>query len=257
MLSTSHIQKVKTALDHHRRRRDVSALQRWWFYFENKSEAISARTGSGAFLSRPWRSSSLLVWIFRDMESAPKAPEVPDQEPLSGNFGTASFMSPRRRYAGRRTGRLRTVYFSENLHRQIMPTTTAVPIFSKPENHVIIFAKTRAGKGTRVICADPASLRARQEGRSCIVIDPKGRATAQLPQEPGHSSSTSTSSTHGANWRAPTPPSGFSPRPSTLSTFSTGMIAMPSPSRKRSPPPSAHRKGEGRTVSGPKTPQAF
>src|ERR1044072_3705385 len=44
------------------------------------------------------------------------------------------------------------------------------PIFSTPENHVLLLAKTRAGKGTRV--AIPTLLR--QVVSSCICIDPKG-----------------------------------------------------------------------------------
>lgn len=48
------------------------------------------------------------------------------------------------------------------------------PIFSKPENHTLVLARTRTGKGTRVII--PTLLR--QVTSSCICIDPKGENAA-------------------------------------------------------------------------------
>jgi len=146
----------------------------WWFY-ENKSEAISG-TGSGMFILF-MAGFALLVWIFRDMESAPKAPEVPDQEPLSGNFGTATFMSPRGGMRGDEQDASNGIFFGKSASPDYA-NEDGGPVFSKPENHVIIFAKTRAGKGTRVICPTLLRYGLGNVGRSCIVIDPKGELSS-------------------------------------------------------------------------------
>lgn len=58
------------------------------------------------------------------------------------------------------------------------PSGTGAPIWSKPSNHVLLIARTRTGKGTRVLL--PTLLRYGlggpdgRAGASMIVIDPKG-----------------------------------------------------------------------------------
>jgi type IV secretion system protein VirD4 len=142
----------------------------WWFY-ENKKDAITG-TGSGIFILA-MTGLALLVWIFRDMETAPKPPEPPDEEPLSGNFGTASFMSPG---GGPRGDPSTGVFFGKMASPDY--EVDGGPIYSRPESHSIIFAKTRAGKGTRIIVPTLLKYGLGNKPMSVICLDPKGELSA-------------------------------------------------------------------------------
>lgn len=118
----------------------------------------------------------LLVWIFRNMEQPPKAPEPPDEEPLSGNFGTASFMSPSGGMRGDEQDACNGVFFGKSASPDYQ--ADGGPIYSRPENHSIIFAKTRAGKGTRVIVPTLLRYGLGKKPMSVICLDPKGELSA-------------------------------------------------------------------------------
>jgi type IV secretion system protein VirD4 len=142
----------------------------WWFY-ENKNDAITG-TGSGMFILA-MAGFALLVWIFRDMETAPKAPEEPWEEPVSGNFGTADFMSPS---GGTRGDPSTGLFFGKMASPNYDADGGAM--YSRPESHSIIFAKTRAGKGTRVIVPTLLKYGLGKTPMSVICLDPKGELSA-------------------------------------------------------------------------------
>ncbi|HMD68002.1 MAG TPA: type IV secretory system conjugative DNA transfer family protein, partial [Chitinivibrionales bacterium] len=146
-----------------------------WWYYDNNGRTVTG--GGGAIFVLFMAGFALLVWIFRDMESAPKAPEAPYEEPVSGNFGTASFMSPNGGMWRDEQDASDGIFFGKYASPDY-PYDDGGPVFSRPENHVIIFAKTRAGKGTRVICPTLLRYGLGNIGRSCIVIDPKGELSA-------------------------------------------------------------------------------
>lgn len=99
-----------------------------------------------------------------DRKAPPAPPELPK---LSGNFGTASYapettsLNPAALSSG--------VFFGKSSAPE-NPSGNGAPICSRPENHTLIVAKTRTGKGTRIIV--PTLLRAWRT--SAFVIDPKG-----------------------------------------------------------------------------------
>lgn len=109
----------------------------------------------------------LFTWKFGGTEK--EAPPSEDLPPLSNTYGSAS-------YANQVTvlpegGEL--VWSGVFFGKSSGPNTSSeagAPICSKPENHTLIVAKTRTGKGTRVII--PTLLRASKT--SALVIDPKG-----------------------------------------------------------------------------------
>lgn len=104
--------------------------------------------------------------------------KVPSKEtpPLSDNYGTA-------RYADMRTMMpdffyaVRGVFFGKSsapeLDKVPVQDQPGAPVLSTPEHHTLIVARTRTGKGTRVIV--PTLLR---YAGSAIVIDPKGENAA-------------------------------------------------------------------------------
>ena len=67
----------------------------------------------------------------------------------------------------------RGVTFGRSSRPEVPPAAPGAPITSFPESHTLIVARTRAGKGTRVIV--PTLLRYRG---SMLVIDPKGENAA-------------------------------------------------------------------------------
>ena len=107
------------------------------------------------------------TWKFGGTEKEP--PPSNDLPPLSNTYGSAH-------YANQVTvlpegGEL--VWSGVFFGKSSGPNTSSeagAPICSKPENHTLIVAKTRTGKGTRVIM--PTLLRAWKT--SALVIDPKG-----------------------------------------------------------------------------------
>lgn len=103
-------------------------------------------------------------------------PPADQSPPLSDNYGTAAFFDP--------IGTIPTPTWvqrgiflgksSSPAFDQIpLPQQPGAPVCTTPENHTLIVARTRTGKGTRVII--PTLLR---YGGSMIVIDPKGENAA-------------------------------------------------------------------------------
>lgn len=101
--------------------------------------------------------------------------EVPEPE-TSGNYGTASY-APLRYAPPNRAYVARGVFFgkSSDPRADDMPAVEqpGAPVCSLPANHALIVARTRTGKGTRVIV--PTLLR---YVGSAVVVDPKGENAA-------------------------------------------------------------------------------
>lgn len=92
--------------------------------------------------------------------------------PVSDNYGTAKWAL----YQGTETNSAtlsRGVFFGKYSLPEYSAEAPTHPITSKPETHTLIVARTRSGKGTRVII--PTLLRYRD---SMLVIDPKGENAA-------------------------------------------------------------------------------
>ncbi|MFA7440346.1 MAG: type IV secretory system conjugative DNA transfer family protein [Sphingomonadaceae bacterium] len=114
-----------------------------------------------------------LIGVLRVLAAGQKPRNPP---PVSDNFGTA-------RYAAVRTEMPHWSYAHQGVFfgKSSDPDMKAVPlaeqpgapILSTPEHHTLIVARTRTGKGTRVIV--PTLLR---YAGSAIVIDPKGENAA-------------------------------------------------------------------------------
>lgn len=156
-------------------------------------EALSARYGGGRasglegawvavrnFLGGIWQylifgplALIALIGVLRVLAAGQKRRTPP---PVSDNFGTA-------RYAAVRTEMPHWSYAHQGVFfgKSSDPDMKAVPlaeqpgapILSTPEHHTLIVARTRTGKGTRVIV--PTLLR---YAGSAIVIDPKGENAA-------------------------------------------------------------------------------
>lgn len=116
-------------------------------------------------------------WFARYIQYAePREPE-PDLPPLSNNYGTAD-------YAVQKTGMpagltsFSGVFFGKSstpaMNGFSPSKNPGAALCSAPENHTLIVARTRTGKGTRVII--PTLLRYGKG--SMIVIDPKGENAA-------------------------------------------------------------------------------
>src|ERR1700685_3544714 len=80
----------------------------------------------------------------------PTPPPEPEVEPLSNTYGSAEYRSPTSKLAQDGEEVWRAVFFAKSSPPQF-PRDDGAPIYSKPENHTLIVAKTRTGKGTRVI----------------------------------------------------------------------------------------------------------
>jgi type IV secretion system protein VirD4 len=116
--------------------------------------------------------SSLEISNKFKLSFAPPKPEV------SENFGTASYETPHLvipdpLYVHK------GVFFGKSSrpgpeHTAPLDCVRGAPICSTPENHSIIIARTRTGKGTRVVV--PTLLRNIMS--SCLCVDPKGENAA-------------------------------------------------------------------------------
>jgi len=97
-----------------------------------------------------------------------------DAPPLSDNYGSARYAEVRTTFAD---DGLQGVFFGKSSAPERSGTPIdqqdGAPIVSTPEHHTLIVARTRTGKGTRVIV--PTLLR---YSGSAIVIDPKGENAA-------------------------------------------------------------------------------
>ncbi|WP_312166633.1 type IV secretory system conjugative DNA transfer family protein [Phenylobacterium sp.] len=104
----------------------------------------------------------------------PQSKEAPP--PLSDNYGTARYADMRPDMPGFFYA-VRGVFFGKSsapeLDKVPLDAQPGAPILSTPEHHTLIVARTRTGKGTRVIV--PTLLR---YAGSAIVIDPKGENAA-------------------------------------------------------------------------------
>ncbi|MCF8709748.1 type IV secretory system conjugative DNA transfer family protein [Rhizorhapis sp. SPR117] len=132
-------------------------------------------TGLGGILSTILLIAVIAIplWLlFRFGKAAPPK----DLPPLSDNYGTASYaemrpLMPNIHYA------LKGVFFGKSsapeLDKVPLAEQPGAPVLSTPEHHTLIVARTRTGKGTRVIV--PTLLR---YAGSAIVIDPKGENAA-------------------------------------------------------------------------------
>lgn len=100
-----------------------------------------------------------------------KAP-VDSAPPLTENYGSAAWAAWRVNIDSGE-GVAQGVVFGKSSGPDIPAAAPGTPITSLPETHTLIVARTRAGKGTRVIV--PTLLR---YGGSMLVIDPKGENAA-------------------------------------------------------------------------------
>jgi type IV secretion system protein VirD4 len=109
--------------------------------------------------------------IFLARKVARKKPKT------SGNFGTADYSPVRTLMPGAEMYTYEGVFFGKSSQpgAENIPLERhqGAPICSTPGNHSLIVARTRTGKGTRVII--PTLLR---YINTCIVIDPKGENAA-------------------------------------------------------------------------------
>ncbi len=111
-----------------------------------------------------------LLWLVsRWQEDEPERDPLPE---LSDNYGTAAWAMPRK---VPRPGESKAlgVTFGKSSHPLLPPNAQGAPVSSAPEAHTLIVARTRAGKGTRVIV--PTLL---NYTGSMLVIDPKGENAA-------------------------------------------------------------------------------
>lgn len=108
-----------------------------------------------------------LAWlIFRHREPVDPLPA------LSDNYGTADW-APHRLMERRGESKHQGVNFGKSSRPEMHPDAPGAPVSSSPEAHTLIVARTRAGKGTRVIV--PTLL---NYTGSMLVIDPKGENAA-------------------------------------------------------------------------------
>lgn len=118
-----------------------------------------------------WGLLKFIGWVWRGLRyRRPAGDRLP---PLSDNYGSARYADLRTDPPEGDTG----VFFGKSSHPDlggVPPADQAGgPVFSKPENHTLIVARTRTGKGTRIIV--PTLL---DYDGSAVVIDPKGENAA-------------------------------------------------------------------------------
>jgi type IV secretion system protein VirD4 len=140
------------------------------------------------FIRCAWAAGILIVlylgwrWSERDSKLKPPVPAVV----VSDNFGTASYAHPTTMLEADTS--LPAVWTGVFFGKSSAPEMTNVPlaqhigapIVSHRENHTLIVARTRAGKGTRIIL--PTLLKGIMTS-SCICIDPKGENAAISARE--------------------------------------------------------------------------
>lgn len=112
----------------------------------------------------------LLVWLSMSKEEpVPPPPFVP---PLTDIHGSANWAAHETNPSSS-TNIAGGVMFGQSSRPELHPDALGAPITSQPQSHTLIVARTRAGKGTRVIV--PTLLRYKH---SMLIIDPKGENAA-------------------------------------------------------------------------------
>jgi type IV secretion system protein VirD4 len=173
-----------TYLEKDRLRGDSEFKQRIsMLYFGTPSDRALAQN-KGSFVKTPpinWNTVSLygggglglafFLWLFMRRREPPPDP-IP---PLSDNFGSASYapMELKPRHRGVTASGVFLGRSSEPERRHAGLDGPGAPMVTTEENHTLIVAATRTGKGTRVIV--PTLLR---YAGNMFVIDPKGENTA-------------------------------------------------------------------------------
>ena len=116
-----------------------------------------------AFFFGAW----FLWWLF-----IRKKPAVDRGPPLTANYGSANWAAHQLKPSSGKNISL-GVMFGKSSRPGMPAEAPGAPVTSVPEAHTLIVARTRAGKGTRVIV--PTLLR---YSGSMLVIDPKGENAA-------------------------------------------------------------------------------
>ena len=139
---------------------------------QNPVSSTAARSsGSARADLLTYGGGALVIGFFGWLIFRRRAP-VEQAPPLSDNYGTAAWATHRLLPRSGEDG-FRGVSFGKSGGPDLPVNAPGAPVTSLPETHTLIVARTRAGKGTRVIV--PTLLR---YGGSMLVIDPKGENAA-------------------------------------------------------------------------------
>jgi len=116
----------------------------------------------------------VLAWLLAGRPDV--SPPAPPKETISDNYGTASYCIQLLQMPGPYHF-MQGVFFGKSstpgLKNVPLAQNCGAPVYSWPESHTIIIARTRTGKGTRIVIPTLA----RYFG-SMLVIDPKGENAA-------------------------------------------------------------------------------
>ena len=161
----------------------VAAQVNWESEAQRRGQnPVSSANAGSSVKPNPWITASAYVlvygggafvigffgWLMLRRE------EEPDDSlpPLSDNYGTADW-AEHRIVERRGENMFQGVNFGKSSRPDIPADAPGAPVTSSPETHTLIVARTRAGKGTRVIV--PTLL---NYTGSMLVIDPKGENAA-------------------------------------------------------------------------------
>jgi len=137
----------------------------WWLGVGGMIIEPSSRIRSNYYIFGGIAAVYLLYRIFR-----PKPRPAP--RPVSTVYGTARY-APLQADITDAACLSKGLFFGKSSEPGRDATAPGAPVCSTPEHHTLIVARTRTGKGTRVIV--PTLLR---YGGSALVIDPKGENAA-------------------------------------------------------------------------------
>lgn len=111
--------------------------------------------------------AGLLLWGFW-----PRREKEVQSPPARDNFGTARYAAPQTDMP-EASRALRGVFLGRSTLPGLPTVLPAAPVYTAPQSHTLIMARTRTGKGTRIII--PTLLRYQD---SMVIIDPKGENAA-------------------------------------------------------------------------------